>query len=138
MASRKYQTDSTLSKKTKEEIRITLKKLIKKSGKTQADIAEDCGWYISSTGKPDQAKVSSYVTGVKFSFPGLIRMLDKSFDMTLTQFFASATSDSSFTLEMTQMTKIMNELTPQQNEALVGVAKAMQTLVRKNQKLRGK
>jgi len=133
---KKYAKEPDISKRTKEEMRKTLNDLIAQEGLGQAEIAELCGWYIRSTGKPDQAKVSSYTTGKKFSFPALIHMLDKAFDMTLVQFIASASNDVSLTLEQTEINKIMDGLSDQQNAALLSTAKSMQSLHTENQKLK--
>lgn len=136
---KKYVPESKRSIETKERIRTTLGELIKMSGLTQADIAAKCNWYrIDQDGDkvPNQAKVSGYVTGKKFSFPGLIDMLDMAFDMDLPQFFASASNEIPLTVEQSEINKIMMDLTPAHNDALVATAKSMRVQVIQVQKLK--
>lgn len=109
--------------------------MIERDRLTQAEIAQKCGWY-NRQGKPDQARVSSYTTGTKFSMPAFTWMVKKVWNLSLVQFVAASTNEISMTLEQTEINRIMNDLPKEQNEALVLSAKAMQKVNLQNLRLK--
>lgn len=121
--------------RTQEEFRKLLVAMIDRDRLTQAEIAQKCNWY-NRQGKPDQARVSSYTTGTKFSMPAYTWMVKRVWNLTLVQFVAAATNEVSTTLEQTEINRIMNDLPKEQNEALVSSAKAMQRVNLQNARLK--
>ena len=91
----------------------------------QAEIAMKCDWYTKEK-KPDQARVSSYMTGTKFSMPAYAWIAKRVFNLSLPQLFAAASNEVSLTLEQTEINRIMGDLSKDQNKALVATAKSMQ------------
>jgi hypothetical protein len=63
-------------------------------------------------------------------------MCKRVWDLSLVQFVAAATNDVSLTLEQTEINRIMNDLTPDQNRSLVDMAKGIQRINLQNQSLK--
>ena len=108
-----------------ENLRNSLFEMIKQSGLTQAEVAKKCGWFIGKDNKPDQARVSAYSTGDKFSLPAFTTILREVFNISLVDFIASLSHDAELSWRAGAIVQVMKNLTEKQQDALITVSQAM-------------
>jgi hypothetical protein len=111
--------------KIQENLRLLLLAMIEERGRLKnREIAQICGWYLSD-GNPDQARISSYRTGQKFSMPAYIWIFRKVFGISEVQMFAAASSELSLTLQQTELNDITDRLSEVDQTAVLTYARAL-------------